>query len=64
MAARKKKIIRRARSGLAAVQVDKGFDHVLYAFHYEMDKKTLASICKDYVKKTYSKPEYLNIFAH
>ena len=64
MAARKKKIIRRARSGLAAVQVDKGFDHVLYAFHYEMDKKTLASICKDYVKKTYSKPDAAAILAN
>ena len=55
MVARKKKFKARPRTGLAAVDPTKGFTHVLSIFHMDIDKKALASICKEYVKKSYKK---------
>lgn len=64
MVARKKKIKARPRTGLAAVDPTKGFVHVLSHFHMDVDKKTLTSICKDWVKKTYNKSDAAAILAN
>ena len=64
MVARKKKFKARPRTGLAAVDPTKGFTHVLSIFHMDIDKKTLASICKEYVKKSYKKSDAAAILAN
>lgn len=64
MVARKKKFKARPRTGLAAVDASKGFDHVLSVFHMDIDKKTLSSIQKSFVKKTYNKKDTAAILAN
>ncbi len=64
MAVRKKKIVTRPRTGLAAISMDKGFDHVLYNFHSEVDKNTLSSITKGYVKDNFNKKDASAILAN
>ena len=64
MAARKKKIVRTPRGGLGNISMERGMQHVLYHFHQDVDKKTLTSICKDYVKETYSKADAAAILAN
>ncbi len=63
MVARKKKFKSRPRTGLAAVDPQKGFTHVQSAFHMDIDKKTLSSICKEYIKKQYTKSDAAAILA-
>jgi len=64
LAVRKKKIVTRPRTGLAAISMDKGFDHVLYHFHSEIDRSTLSSISKSYVKDNFSKKDRTAILAN
>ena len=53
----KKKTIRsKARSGLAGVPVEKGFDAVKEYFHLEVDKKDCISQVKAWVKKNFPEP--------
>lgn len=53
---RKKKVVRRrAKTGVGAAPLDKGFDAVKYYFHNEVDKKEFASCIKTYVKNNFNK---------
>ena len=53
----KKKVIRaRARTGLAGVPIDKGFDAVKDYFHLQVDKKDCISQVKAWVKKNFPEP--------
>jgi hypothetical protein len=53
----KKKTIRsKARTGLAGVPVEKGFDAVKEYFHLEVDKKDCISQVKAWVKKNFPEP--------
>ena len=53
----KKKTVRsRARSGLAGVPIEKGFDAVKEYFHLEVDKKDCISQVKAWVKKNFPEP--------
>jgi len=69
----KKKTIRsRARTGLAGVPVDKGFDVLKNYFHLEVDKKDCVNQVKTWVKKNHgpyakyilSHPEYKFTMTH
>ena len=53
----KKKTIRsRARTGLAGIPVDKGFNAVKNYFHLEVDKKDCVNQVKKWVKKNFPQP--------
>ena len=53
----KKKVLRaRARTGLAGVPIDKGFDAVKDYFHLQVDKKDCISQVKTWVKKNFPQP--------
>ena len=53
----KKKTIRsKARTGLAGVPIEKGFDAVQEYFHLEVDKKDCISQVKTWVKKNFPQP--------
>ena len=53
----KKKVIRaRARTGLAGIPVDKGFNAVKDYFHLQVDKKDCVSQVKTWVKKNFPEP--------
>jgi len=53
----KKKVLRaRARTGLAGVPIDKGFDAVKDYFHLQVDKKDCISQVKAWVKKNFPEP--------
>lgn len=53
----KKKVLRaRARTGLAGVPIDKGFDAVKDYFHLQVDKKDCISQIKIWVKKNFPEP--------
>ena len=53
----KKKVLRaRARTGLAGVPIDKGFDAVKDYFHLHVDKKDCVSQVKTWVKKNFPQP--------
>jgi hypothetical protein len=54
---RKKTVRARARTGLAAVPIDKGFDAVKDYFHMEIDRKEIVSQVKIYIKKTFNKSD-------
>jgi len=65
MAKAKKKIIKRiAKTGVAAIPLDKGFDKIKSYFHFELERKDYSSFLKTYVKKNYSKKQItiLNLF--
>lgn len=64
MAIRKKKrVVRRPKSGLAAVPFNKGFDYCKIFFHQEVDTKDIASSMKTYIKNNYSKQEVQAAYA-
>ena len=44
----------RIKTGIKGIPHEKGYSAVDYYFHYDLDKKDLSKIAKDYVKKTYS----------
>ena len=53
----KKKVLRaRARTGLAGIPVDKGFNAVKDYFHLQVDKKDCISQVKTWVKKNFPQP--------
>ena len=53
----KKKVLRaRARTGLAGVPVDKGFNAVKDYFHLQVDRKDCVSQVKTWVKKNFPQP--------
>ena len=53
----KKKVLRaRARTGLAGVPIDKGFNAVKDYFHLQVDKKDCISQVKTWVKKNFPQP--------
>lgn len=53
----KKKVLRaRARTGLAGVPIDKGFDAVKDYFHLQVDKKDCISQIKTWIKKNFPQP--------
>ena len=53
----KKKVLRaRARTGLAGIPVDKGFNAVKDYFHLEVDRKDCVSQVKTWVKKNFPQP--------
>ena len=52
----KKTVRSRARTGLAGVPVDKGFDVLKNYFHLEVDKKDCVSQVKTWVKKNFPGP--------
>tara|TARA_B100000287_G_scaffold358003_1_gene349505 strand:+ start:2600 stop:3709 length:1110 start_codon:yes stop_codon:yes gene_type:complete len=65
MAKAKKKIIKRiAKTGVAAIPLDKGFDKIKSYFHFELERKDYSSFLKTHVKKNYSKKQItiLNLF--
>jgi hypothetical protein len=47
----------RAKTGLAAAPIEKGFDAVKDYFHMEMDRKDIASQIKTYIKNNYNKSD-------
>ena len=53
----KKKVLRaRARTGLAGIPVDKGFNAVKDYFHLQVDKKDCVSQVKTWIKKNFPEP--------
>jgi len=55
---RKKKTVRaRARTGLAAAPIEKGFEAVKDYFHTEIDRKDVASQIKTYIKSNFNKSD-------
>lgn len=65
MIKRKKKTVRaRARTGIAAAPIEKGYDVVKYYFHMELDRKDLAASIKTYVKRVYNKKDASAILAN
>ena len=53
----KKKVLRaRARTGLAGIPVDKGFNAVKDYFHLQVDRKDCVSQVKTWVKKNFPQP--------
>ncbi len=53
---RKKTVRSRARTGLAGVPIEKGFDAVKNYFHLEVDKKDCINQVKTWVKKNFPQP--------
>ena len=71
--ARKKKIVRRPKSGFAAIPTDKGFDYARNYFHFDVERKDLTTSLKAFVKTNYKEdskyilanPEYsFYMFTH
>ena len=54
---RKKTVRARARTGLAAAPIEKGFDAVKDYFHMEIDRKDVASQIKTYIKSNFNKSD-------
>lgn len=52
----KKKIRARARTGLAGVPIEKGFESVKDYFHLEVDRKDCISQIKTWIKKNFPEP--------
>ena len=53
----KKKVLRaRARTGLAGIPVDKGFNAVKDYFHLQVDRKDCVSQVKTWIKKNFPEP--------
>ena len=65
MVKRKKKTIRaRAKSGLSAVPIDKGFAAARDYFHMNVDRKDLVSTLKSYVKREMTKADAAAVLSH
>jgi len=54
---RKKKIERRVKSGIAGAPVDHGFMWYNHYFRTEVEKKELAGVIRNYIRKSFSKEE-------
>lgn len=60
MAAKKPRI----KTGVKGIPVEKGYSAVSYYFQYDLDKKDISKIAKDFVKKRYSKDDAEAILAN
>jgi len=54
---RKKTVRARARTGLAAAPIEKGFEAVKDYFHTEIDRKDISSQIKTYIKSNFNKSD-------
>ena len=61
---KQRKVRARARTGIAAAPIDKGYDAVKYYFHMELDRKDLAAVIKTYIKRVYNKKDAAAILAN
>ena len=55
---------KRAKTGINACPLDRGFDMCRRFFYDEIDDKAVSKICKDYVRKTFSKSDVQAILAN
>ena len=63
MAKRKKKVKSRIKTGLAGAKFDRGFMHYKDYIRTEVDKKDIAGLIRNYVRKEYSKDQIKIMFA-
>jgi len=63
MAKRKKKIKSRIKTGLAGAKFDHGFMYYKSYIRTEVDKKDIAGLIRNYIRKEYSKDEVKIMFA-
>jgi len=61
---KKKSIPKRPKTGLKGVPLDKGFGHCHRYFYDEIDKNDCLKLCKEYIKKNFSKDDAAAIFAN
>ena len=54
---RKKTVIRRPKTGIAAIPTDGSFAQCKWYCHYDLDRKDILTIVKGYVKKHFTKDE-------
>lgn len=63
--AKKKKVVsKRAKTGLNAVPLDRTFGYCRHFFYEEADSKDVTKLCKDYVRKEFSKKDAQAILAN
>lgn len=62
--AKKPKVRSRARTGVAAAPIDKGWMQLQTYFHQELDKKDLSSLSKGYVKSHFNKKDAAAILSN
>lgn len=60
----KKKFVSRARYGIAAIPVDKGYEACKNYMHFEVQRKDLAESLKTWIKNNYSKTDVTAIMAN
>jgi hypothetical protein len=63
-AAKKKAAPKRPKTGLKACPLDRGFDMCRKFFYQEVDQKDISKLCKEYVRKTFSKKQAQAILAN
>src|SRR6056300_377900 len=63
MAKRKKKVKTRIKTGLAGAPLDRGFMHYKDYIRTEVDKKDIAGLIRNYIRKEYSKDQIKIMFA-
>ena len=61
---KKKSIPKRAKTGIAAVPLENGFRACRDYFHFELDSKDISRICKEFIRKKYSKEDAQAILAN
>lgn len=61
---KKKAAPKRAKTGLNACPLDRGFDLCRKFFYQEVDSKDISKLCKDYIRKTFSKKDAQAILAN
>jgi len=54
---KKKAAPKRPKTGLKACPLDRGFDMCRKFFYQEVDQKDISKLCKEYVRKTFSKKQ-------
>ena len=47
----------RIKTGIKGIPLDRGFNAVDYYFHYDLEKKDIVKLAKEYVKNNYSKED-------
>src|SRR6056297_3945080 len=55
---------KRVKTGISACPLDRGFGMCRRFFYDEIDDKSVTKICKDYIRKTFSKSEAQAILAN
>ena len=61
---KKKTIAKRPKTGLKAIPLDRDFRYCRAFFQDEVDQKDVIKLCKDYVRKTFSKADAQAILAN